>query len=60
MDGLLSITHPDHPQMRVHTELHDAHGVLGVWPSSIVAREVATLSIASTVELGAVVGYHRS
>ena len=56
VDGLLSITHPDHPQMRVHTELHDAHGVLGVWPSSIVAaRQVAALSPPpqALLELGA-------
>ena len=37
VDGLLSVTHPDHPQQRVHEELEDAHGVLGVWPSARAA-----------------------
>ena len=59
VDGLLSVTHPDHPQQRVHEELEDAHGVLGVWPSArAAARQIVALEPPpkSVLELGAGAG----
>ena len=59
VDDLLSVTHPDHPQQRVHNELEDAHGVLGVWPSAVAAaRQVVALTPPprNLLELGAGAG----
>ncbi|KAJ8611495.1 hypothetical protein CTAYLR_010481 [Chrysophaeum taylorii] len=51
LDGLHSVTHPEHPMSRALAELEDPHGVLGVWPSSFLAAACVG-DARSVIELG--------
>lgn len=56
IDGLLSVSHPEHPVSRVLSEMEDPHGVLGVWPSAYVAAANIPEGTTSLLELGAGAG----
>lgn len=56
LDGLLSVSHPEHPVSRVVSEMEDPHGVLGVWPSAYVAAANIPEGATSLLELGAGAG----
>mgnify|MGYP002214578858 CR=1 FL=1 len=49
-DGALSLTDTLHPRARVLSELADAHGVLGLWPSAYAACEALRLLCCSEDE----------